>query len=255
MRHNFVNDIGDYGKYALLRAICSSGPTRVRLGVIWYLTAHTESNGHGRRRPHLSGEGWDSLDPDLLAQMRKIEDSLRSEEDLRLSLIEQSGILPPDTRFFSEALPVLGGTTLAKKEQRASWFVRAQEAIAGCNLLFLDPDNGLETPSAAKTPRLAGKYVTVDEMVTLLTSGAGVVLYQHSDRSPWARQRDRVVSQITFRLDTPPAVHSLRFGAFGSRAFICMATRRDMAETIRAGLNTLRRRVEHWPKAHYLTVE
>ena len=54
MRHNFVNDIGDYAKFALLRALCAANET-TRLGVIWYLTEHVEHNGDGRKRNHLSG--------------------------------------------------------------------------------------------------------------------------------------------------------------------------------------------------------
>jgi hypothetical protein len=69
VRHNFVNDIGDYAKYALLRAFCSCGALKMRLGVIWYLTVHPEVNGDGRRRAHLSREGWDGLDPELLGKM------------------------------------------------------------------------------------------------------------------------------------------------------------------------------------------
>src|SRR5207248_6093505 len=61
MRHNFVNDIGDYSKYALLRALCGHGSGIARLGVLWYLTEHRATNGDGRKRPHLSGDGWDAL--------------------------------------------------------------------------------------------------------------------------------------------------------------------------------------------------
>src|SRR5262249_12191125 len=73
MRHNFVNDIGDYAKYALLRALCAYARDDARLGVLWYLTEHQETNGDGRRRPHLSGDGWDALDPELLRLMRGLE--------------------------------------------------------------------------------------------------------------------------------------------------------------------------------------
>jgi hypothetical protein len=50
VRHNFVNDIGDYAKYALLRALCASAQPAIRLGVIWYLTEHVERNNDGRKR-------------------------------------------------------------------------------------------------------------------------------------------------------------------------------------------------------------
>ena len=94
MRHNFVNDIGDYAKYALLRAVCAVGEGTVRLGVIWYLTSHVENNNDGRKRAHLLTPGWEDLDPDLLARMRRIEAALQGQDQLNVSLIEASGILP-----------------------------------------------------------------------------------------------------------------------------------------------------------------
>jgi hypothetical protein len=149
MRHNFVNDIGDYMKYALLRSLCSTGQVPVRLGVIWYLTEHVENNGDGRRRPHLSRDGWGSLDPELLAEMRRIEGSLESPHDLHLGLIERSGILPAGTVYFSEAVPHGSGQRAvhARMEERLAWFGRARKAVVGCNLIFVDPDNAI--PHAA----------------------------------------------------------------------------------------------------------
>lgn len=157
MRHNFVNDIGDYAKYALLRALCSDDVMKIRLGVIWYLTVHPEINGDGRRRAHISGEGWDGLDFELLGKMRAIEATLRSRRDLHLSLIEKSDILPSGTTFFSEPLPDMTGPSLSRLRERASWFARAQETVSGCELIFLDPDNGLEVSISRSFLTACGK--------------------------------------------------------------------------------------------------
>jgi hypothetical protein len=118
VRHNFVNDIGDYAKYALLRVLCTSSHPPLRLGVIWYLTEHVEHNGDGRRRPHLSQDGWEQIDPELLTQMRSIESSLRSIDDLHLNLIEDSTILPADTVYFSKPLPGLPGASTQRVARR-----------------------------------------------------------------------------------------------------------------------------------------
>jgi hypothetical protein len=121
VRHNFVNDIGDYVKYALLRAFCFDGALKMRLGVIWYLTVDLEVNGNGRQRAHLSRAGWDGLDPDLLGRMRSIKLSLRNQNELHLSLIEESQILSDDTVFFSESLPDAAGPPHRRLHERTSW--------------------------------------------------------------------------------------------------------------------------------------
>lgn len=256
MRHNFVNDIGDYATYALLRALCSGGAAKMRLGVIWYLTVHPELNGDGRRRAHISCEGWDGLDSELLGKMRVIESSLRSQSDRRLSLIEQSDILPDGTVFFSDPLPDVTGPPLKRLRERTSWFTRAQETVADCGLIFLDPDNGLEVRSVNPSSRLAAKYATVAEIASLLSTGAGIVFYQHCDRSPWRAQCSRIREQITSGVgQRHVAIRSVRFGGFGSRAFFCISTRRDIAQWLDQGLKRFEEHISTWEGSRYFLIE
>jgi hypothetical protein len=255
VRHNFVNDIGDYAKYALLRALCENGPIDVRLGVIWYLTEHAAHNGDGRKRAHLSGGGWQELDPELLGAMRQIEDSLLGQDDLNLSLIEASEILPANTSYFSEPVPYAGGSAQQRAVGRAMWFERARKAVEDCNLIFLDPDNGIEVRSAPVTSPQAGKYATVPEISTLLESGAAVVLYQHGDRTPWPTQRERICGQISSGTPQPLTIRTLRFGAYGVRAFFCISPSPLLDEVVQRALNLLFRRTRGWDKSHHLQVE
>lgn len=250
-----MNDIGDYAKYALLRAVCANEQEPIRLGVIWYLTDHAESNADGRKRAHLSQDGWVNLDPDLLARMRQLERTLPGQDALNLSLIEDSGILPAGTVFFSEALPQGQGPPSQRTSERTAWFERARKAVANCNLVFLDPDNGLEVPSVPITSRLASKYASVAEVGWLLESGAAVVLYQHGSRMSWQAQRERILSQMASGTDQALVIRSLRFGAFGARAFFCVTTCPRMTAAVERGLEQLRRRVEGWDKSGYLLIE
>ena len=255
VRHNFVNDIGDYAKYALLRALCENGPVDVRLGVIWYLTQHAAHNGDGRKRAHLSDGGWQELDPELLGAMRQIEGRLRRQDDLNLSLIEASEILPAKTAYFSEPVPHAEGSAQQRIADRAVWFERARKAVEDCNLIFLDPDNGLEVRSAPVTSPQAGKYASLLEITTLLESGAAVVLYQHGDRTPWPTQREHICTQISSGTAQPLTIRTLRFGAYGVRAFFCISPSPLWDEVVQRGLSLLLRRTDGWEKAHHLRVE
>jgi hypothetical protein len=255
VRHNFVNDIGDYVKYALLRALCANKSMPLRLGVVWYLTEHIENNSDGRRRPHLSRDGWEGLDPDLLVKMQAIEATLHSQDDLNLRLIEQSDIFPSSTIYFSEPLPDFVGISIERGAQRSAWFNRARQAVRECNLLFLDPDNGLEVKSISPRSRMAGKYVLASEMTALLATGAGVILYQHGSRLTWQAQRARVCDQLSSGIGGPLSLRSVRFSAFGVRAFFCATTNPEIAKAIDAGLNALAKRVATWDKTHHLLFE
>lgn len=255
VRHNFVNDIGDYAKYALLRALCEADPGYVRLGVIWYLTDHEESNGDGRRRAHLSGRGWETLDPALLATMRDIERRLQGQNQLNLGLIEAASILPAGTTFFAEALPQARGSAQARVSGRMAWFERARKAVADCNLVFIDPDNGLQPRSVRLTSPQAGKYATAHEIAEFLDTGTAVVLYQHGSRMTWSEQRENVCSAVAAAADQAVTIHSLRFGAYGVRAFFCITASPRMTEIVKSGMDLLRRRTEGWEKARYLVLE
>src|SRR5215469_84446 len=92
----------------------------------------------------------------------------------------------------AEALPRASMPPQQRLAKRADWFERAQRAVADSELVFLDPDNGLAVPSVPLTSPMSGKYATVHEIVTLLDTGAGVVLYQHGNRTPWVQQRQQV---------------------------------------------------------------
>jgi hypothetical protein len=255
VRHNFVNDIGDYAKYALLRALCTSGQAEIRLGIIWYLTDHAERNGDGRKRPHLYQDGWQNLDPELLTTMRQIEGTLGGQSELNVGLIEASGILPAGTAYFSEALPRTQGSAKRRVSERTAWFERARKAVTDCDLVFLDPDNGLEVRSVPLTSPLAGKYATVPEIAALLENAAGVVLYQHGSRTPWAAQREHICARMASGTGQTLTIRSLRFGAFGTRAFFCVTTQTWITDAVERGLDRLQRRVEGWDKSSYLLVE
>jgi hypothetical protein len=227
----------------------------MRLGLIWYLTDHVEENGDGRKRAHLSQDGWENLDPELLAAMRRIEKAQHHQGELNLSLIESSGILPRDTAYFSEPIPRVQGNAQQRAAERAAWFGRARNAVTGTDLVFLDPDNGLQVPSVPLTSPLASKYATVTEIVSLLESDAGVVLYQHGNRAPWPDQRKRVCAQISSGTDRTLTIRSLRFGAFGVRAFFCITPSSRLTDAVERGLEVLQRRVTDWDRSRYLLVE
>ena len=44
MQDRYVGDVGDFGKYGLLRALCGGDLT---LGVVWYLYPDEEANNDG----------------------------------------------------------------------------------------------------------------------------------------------------------------------------------------------------------------
>jgi len=187
--------------------------------------------------------------------MRQIEARLPATGNLNVRLIETAGILPAGTAYFSEPVPYPMGSARQRVADREAWFERARKTTEHCNVVFLDPDNGLEVGSVPMTARLAGKYATVPEIAALLESGAAVVLYQHGNRMPWQAQRERICAQISSGNHQALTIRTLRFGAYGVRAFFCITTSASTTEVVERGLDLLLRRTQGWDKSRYLRVE
>ncbi len=180
MQERYLGDSHDFVKYALLRHIHRT--CRWKLGVNWYLANPAEvdalDNSDGEKRHHLKGGKWKSLDGELLSQIAPFDNKTHR----RLGNLECSGILPADTIYFSEVLTSQG---------RAAWNSRALSALSSADLIFMDPDNGLEVPSM--TRRTAPKYALCSEVAEYYHAGKIVLLIQ------FARQCDPVQRAIHVR--------------------------------------------------------
>ena len=172
-------DVGDFGKYGLLRALCAVEPTwgtrtyDLSLGVVWYLVPDEEGTADGG---HVgwANQGTSAIqrympcDPELYhALLRILRDGDRS-----VRAVRERGVLPEDTVFYEEALYFAGTPSVGRAakerrlERRRAWAWEALAATRGCDLVFADPDNGLETRAGVPRHRLTGpKYAYFDLLV------------------------------------------------------------------------------------------
>lgn len=167
MKEQYVGDVNDYRKYALLRLFGQSG---LRLGVCWMLTPN-DSRSDGNKLGYLDQPKQERHDPELFALLRRV----RNEPDARrLILIEGSEILPRAV-FVNTVVP----ETLF---ERQLWFKQASAALADADVIFFDPDNGLEVGSVGKGRRNSSKYVYRDELAATYRAGHSLLVYQHFQR-------------------------------------------------------------------------
>lgn len=178
MRHEYVGDIGDFGKYALLRTL---GGSDLTLGVVWYLNQSRESNNDGRITRY---EELRHCDPELHDRLRSIvEEGQRS-----LASIQSAFILPKTTIFYGDAVPspdVPCLSSVTRKKQfalRESWHSEGLRSLSKAELVFLDPDNGLAGTRTQRHSVRSSKYAFIEEVRDWLDAGKSVVLYQHQQR-------------------------------------------------------------------------
>ena len=120
--------------------------------------------------------------------------------------------------------------------------------MKGCNVVFLDPDNGLEVASCSKPYQSkAGKYVYYPEVLDFFQGKDALVIYQHLCRKG---HRDQIQDRaITLKKEVPTAssVFAIRFKPYSPRAYfiLCSPASRD---SIRTGLQAFldSRWRKHW---------
>jgi hypothetical protein len=182
MKNQYFGDINDYRKYGLLRALQDGG--KRRLLVAWMLTPDDGSTD-GQKRAYLDEpDGFRRFDPKLFDTLRLLTSDERAPA---VELIEATSLLAPAT-FHS--LPVPDG-----RREREEWHRSLLQAVRSGepDLVFFDPDNGVEVRSKPVGRRGSSKYVRWAEIEAVWGAGCSVLVYQHFPRV----RRDEYTVQLT----------------------------------------------------------
>ncbi len=183
MKEQYVGDVSDYRKYALLRALTNGG---LKLGVCWMLTA-ADGRTDGAKIGYLDEPSkWSAFDPELFDVLRA---TCGSDGHRSLMAIEGSDVLS-EAIFFNRML----GDGL---EERQRYFDDALRTFAGCDLVFFDPDNGLDVRSTPKGRKDSAKFVYRDEIEAFWQAGRSVLIYQHFTREVRASFVERLGRELS----------------------------------------------------------
>ena len=256
MQDNFVGDLGDFGKYGLLRVLtglCPQQPSsdRLSLGVVWYVpddeTIARTKPGYGQRVGYLfdqrAQEDWRSCDKALFNDLGDLVCGERS-----LHAVGGRGTIGPDDAFYYPSIPLPQSLT-ERESERGEWLEEALQRVSGQDLVFLDPDVGLSDPEAGNAPRKlslrsqdAPKYVFMWELDELLRRESSVIVYQSFARADPSCSIREWCEMLCMRHPrrAPPKIVS-----FQSRAFVILATA-DHAAIIDRRLRELTGRGSPW---------
>ena len=207
MQNQYVGDIGDFGKYGLLRHLTgmrsdTAPEDALRLGVVWYLFPDG-GNNDGKFTDYLCNpKPRDSklrdCDPELYWSLRR----LVRECNRNVFSVRMSGILPRDTAYHGQSLSYPDRESQSsKKLRREAWLEGALEATAKANVVFVDPDNGIAIPVKDEANQATGitkvdpyskrgpKYVFMDDLNRFYKRGQSLVIYHHMGRQGTAEEQ------------------------------------------------------------------
>ena len=192
MQDRYAGDIGDYGKFALLRAMEAQGLT---VGVNWYLAKTLPSEIHDDGKYRIPAQ-YAELDPELSAALNRIFD-LR--EARSVQALEQAHLLASNL-FVNDAVP-------KEVDQRKAWHQTALARLADCDIVFLDPDNGLNVKSVKPGAQKSPKYVWLREVSDYIASEKSVIFYNHRPR----KKVEAYIAEYAARFATNPVLCGKQF--------------------------------------------
>ena len=179
MQDRYVADVGDYVKCSILRGLIR-GHHDWSLGVAWWLFRpfpNEHHNADGGHRDYLSRPNdWKQFDPDVFEALATIDKEekgdVRALEDPRLF---------PNAVFARDPVPC-DGPFAQRPSQRRRWLSKTKAQLKDCDVVFLDPDNGIAPEGLRLTLRRAGKCVTIEEIEELAQRHRTTIVYHHQTR-------------------------------------------------------------------------
>lgn len=207
MQDQYVGDVGDYCKFVLLRAITdrdiTSPAPALSLAVNWYRTNPENNKSRTQKDGKFTKYLDDLQDQDLYSKLQKLQKSRNIEA------IEDSDIV--EAQFYN--------IYVAKKQGRESWHNNALARLKDKDIVFLDPDNGLETEKKSSQ-----KYVLRSEIEDYYTRGQSIILYQHQPRNIKKINfiKNIFQSQYKFIKIKPASIRVVEYSRYACRYFILL---------------------------------
>lgn len=186
MKNQYFGDINDFKKYALLRTIINT--CNLKILIAWMLT-EDDGSTDGKFTDYLrKPEIWRSYDEELFDGLF---DLLNTGVPRSVQLLESTNLLP-EVMYYSKLVgdPVL---------DRQTWFDSLLGKAAESDLVFLDPDNGIEVKSCRYGNKRSSKYVYWQELEVLWESGKSLLVYQHFIREKRPVFVRRMISEFENR--------------------------------------------------------
>ncbi len=210
MKNQYVGDVGDYGKYGLLRHFAKYD---IKIGINWYLTENDGSND-GKHKSYLEKADMRFYDPKLFDALKQIA----FRQDKNVQMIEENGIIP-DAVYYNALLKTSNVNADVRKWTRRLWYNNSNLFLSDAELIFCDPDNGLIGKKTVNA-KDSEKYVLPSEIAEYYDAGKNVVYYCHKGRRKWQDWETEKVRMKEYLRNAQIVVLTYRKGTQRSYIFV-----------------------------------
>lgn len=229
MQNRYTGDIGDFGKFLLLKHLFPEQS----IATIWYLYPDETHNNDGSHRVTKTNptlyHHCHAIDP----QMAEVFNTIHEEGKRHVKCFSEASVLK-NGHYFTQSILGEG------ENYRLQWLTRATEFIQAnrCSVVCLDPDNGIE-PKSFNTLTIfkQGKYATYSEIETFFTLEcvSHLVIYQHFHRQQSHENQMREAKQRFERLyEGRGEVTIIRHNPVKARFYIIISKPTEILESIQS---------------------
>lgn len=167
---------------------------KIRTAVCWMLT-ESDNRTDGKKTKYIGqSKKYRKYDPKLFDTLQECLSDLGRD----VQLADRKNVVP-SAIYFPEML-----TDNAK--QRAIFFADFQLIAKESDLIFFDPDNGLEVKSVKYGFKESSKYLYWNELIDTFKAGHSVLLYQHFPRAKRDGFREQLFREVCDRLGIAQAI-------------------------------------------------
>jgi hypothetical protein len=182
MQNGFVGDIGDFGKYVLLRELFGKPEVPetinqdLRLGVIWY---YNQTGQVGNWTPNI----YQNLQPFDVHLYNCLHYLVHGQGPRTVAAVEASGILPvlhlqPQRCFFID--PIMNLTLQVRQNV---WTPAAINTMDRANVVFMDPDKGihitLNNHLQLTEVTNSAEHLSLSELLDFYNNCESLIIYHH----------------------------------------------------------------------------
>lgn len=180
MQDRYSGDIGDFGKFQLLRYLFDD--EEYLLTQLWYMYPNENHNSDGMYIDYFEKvKGFDEFLENSLKNIISSNRKVKALEDVKLL---------KNAKYFNEYLLNDGCIDFRK-----NWFFKALEFSKNSDVILTDSDNGIALLcdkknkdlnlldlSQIKKRKNSGKYIFIDEIEALYKQSRAMIVYHHLNR-------------------------------------------------------------------------
>ena len=109
---------------------------------------------------------------------------------------------------------------ILESKLRDKWHNQALKKLCCKDIIFCDPDNGLEVKSTKPTSKNGNKYITYQEAADYYKNGSSIIIYNHRDRKPETEYVKRFLKFREIKETVDAKMFYLRASRFSVRDYL-----------------------------------